>query len=376
MSNMTQIIDELKWIAENPASSIKETMRRTGKKAVGCFPIYCPEEVVYAAGLLPVGMWGGKRKGALADKYLQSFCCSIMRANTEQALSGDYDFLSGVIVTAFCDTLKCIIEDWKVGVPHLNIIPIVYPQNRKTQAAKEYFATELERIRKEMERIAGRSVTEQMLTDAVDLYDEYRAAMQEFTDLAAGFPHIFDAKTRHLVIKAASFMDKKDYTEKICELNCAMKSIEPEETNKKRIILTGILGEPTELLDIFTQNDMYVVADDIAQESRQFRTIAPKVGTAFQRMAERIALQDGCAFLFDAEKSRGGMLLKMMEKYNADAVVFLQLKFCDPEELDYPIIKKEMETAGVPMLYLETEQVMDSLEQYRTRIQSFAEMLG
>ena len=51
-------------------------------------------------------------------------------------------------------------------------------------------------------------------------------------------------------------------------------------------------------------------------------------------------------------------------------------KFCDPEEFDYPVYKKELTDAGVPMLYLEVDQQMDSVEQIRTRIQSFAEMLN
>jgi benzoyl-CoA reductase/2-hydroxyglutaryl-CoA dehydratase subunit BcrC/BadD/HgdB len=52
------------------------------------------------------------------------------------------------------------------------------------------------------------------------------------------------------------------------------------------------------------------------------------------------------------------------------------LKFCDPEEFDYPIFKKELEAAKIPALYLEIEQQMDSVEPLRTRIQSFTEMLG
>jgi benzoyl-CoA reductase/2-hydroxyglutaryl-CoA dehydratase subunit BcrC/BadD/HgdB len=66
----------------------------------------------------------------------------------------------------------------------------------------------------------------------------------------------------------------------------------------------------------------------------------------------------------------------MKERYQADAIVLIQMKFCDPEEFDYPILKKELGEANTPLLYLEIEQQMDSPEQIRTRIQSFAEMLA
>ena len=379
MSNMNEavkLIRELESIGQNPEKSIRASMKETRKKAAGCFYIYTPEELVYAAGMLPVGMWGGPTVGTLSDRYLQGFCCSIMKANTEQALLGQYDFLSAVIITSFCDTLKCIIENWKTALPQLDIIPMIYPQNRKIQPGKTYMREEFERVKKELERVAGRRITEADLEESVDVYDAYRSAMREFTEIVQKQPSLLNAKTRHLIIKAAYFMDKRIYTEKIKALIDELNKIPIEKTTAKKIILTGLIAEPVGLLDIMTENQMYVVADDLAQESRQFRTIAPREGDALQRMVERIAMQDGCAFLYDEGKSRGGRIIDMAAKYLADAVIFCQLKFCDPEEFDYPIIKKELEAAGIPALHLEVEQQMDSLGQLRTRIQSFAEMLG
>jgi (R)-2-hydroxyisocaproyl-CoA dehydratase beta subunit len=376
MYEIINLIHELESVGQNPNSSILASMKETGKKAVGCFPIYTPEEIVYAAGMLPVGMWGGQTTGTLSDRYLQTFCCSIMKANTEQALLGAYDFLSGVIVTAYCDTLKCIIENWKIAFPHLNIIPVVYPQNRKIQAGKDYMRDELERVQRELEKISGKKITAEDLEESIEIYDDYRSSMQEFADLVKKHPILLNAKSRHLIIKAAYFMDKKLYTGKIKELIHEIKKLPEEVTEKKRIILTGLIAEPNGLLDIITENHMFVVADDLAQESRQFRTIAPRQGDALQRMVERIALQDGCAFLYDKGKTRGALLIDMVRKYHADGVIVCQLKFCDPEEFDYPIIKKELESARIPFLYIEFEQQMDSLEQLRTRIQSFGEMLS
>ena len=70
------------------------------------------------------------------------------------------------------------------------------------------------------------------------------------------------------------------------------------------------------------------------------------------------------------------MLKNLAEKYHADGIVICMMKFCDPDEFDYPIIKKELDEAGVQQLYVEIEQQMDSVEQLRTRIQSFAEILA
>lgn len=375
MTNVLDMINEFEVIAENPRKYIIDLIQETGRKAVGCFPIYTPEEIIYAAGMIPVGMWGGQIAGNLSSRYLQGFCCSIMKANTEQALLGKYDFLSAVIMTTYCDTLKCTVENWKVASPQLNIIPMVYPQNRKIKAGKEFLREEFQRVIAELQKITGKDITENDLEESVNIYDDYRRTMQEFVDTVQYHQEILDAKSRHLIIKAAYFMDKKVYTEKLKNLISTIKKFPETKTGKKKIIITGLIAEPTEMLDIFTDNNLVIVADDLAHESRQFRTISPNKGDALNRMVERIALQDGCAFLYDEANTRGQMLIDMVDKYKADGIVFCQLKFCDPEEFDYPIIKKETDAMKIPSLYLEIEQKMDSLGQVRTRIQSFAEIL-
>lgn len=376
MDTVKEIIAELTALAEEPGRAVRTAMEKSGKKAVGCFPIYAPEELVYAAGMLPVGMWGGSAKGNLAGKYLQSFCCSVMKANTEQALRGDYDCLSAVIMTAFCDTLKCLIENWKAALPGMKILPIVYAQNRKGEAGRRYMREEFLRIKKELETVSGAEITEAALQEAVDLYDEYRSVMQKFIAVSAGYPALFTPRVRHLLIKAAYYMDKREYTDKMKSLLSRLPAPEAECNAYRRIILTGLMSEPNEFLTLLEENGFQVVADDLAQESRQFRTVADKCSAPLERMANRIAMQDGCAFLYDEEKNRGAMLLEMVERYGAQAVIFCQMKFCDPEEFDYPILKKEFADAGVPLMYVELEQQMDSIEQLRTRIQTLAEILS
>ena len=75
------------------------------------------------------------------------------------------------------------------------------------------------------------------------------------------------------------------------------------------------------------------------------------------------------------DKPRGQMLIDMTKKYNADAVVICMMRFCDPEEFDYPIYKPEFEAAGVRYTVLDLDIESPSLEQLRTRIQAFSEIL-
>lgn len=370
-----QTIEKLKDAALCPKEAVAAAMKETGKAAFGCFPIYTPEELVYASGMLPVGMWGGPTKLQLADKYLQSFCCSIMRSNIEYGMKGTYNMLKGVMIPTFCDTLKCICENWKVAVPQLPLIPVVYPQNRSIAPGIVYMTEEFRRVKGELEKLTGNRITEEALNEAWELYEAYRETMRRFTKAAAGHPQLIDARTRHLIIKAGYFMDKKVYMQDIERIIAGLEQEKPEQFSGKRVVATGLLAEPVELLQIFEENRIAFAADDLAQESRQFRTPGRAEGSIWEKLAYRIADQKGDTFLYEAEKTRGQRLVELVKETKADAVVVFMMKFCDPEEFDYPIYKKELEEAGIPLLYLEIDQQMDSFEQIRTRVQSFAEML-
>jgi len=374
MDRIHELISSFEKTAKAPADAVKTEIEETGKKAVGCFPYYTPDEIIYAAGMLPVGLWGGQAKIRQADRYLQSFCCSLIRENLELGLKGTYDLLSAVVIPTYCDTLKCICENWKYAVPGPCLIPVLYPQNRRIQAGTEYLISELKRVQEELEKIAGKKITEQDLLDSIEIYENYRKVMRDFVNLVNRYPKTLNAKIRHSIIKAAFFTDKKRYAEKVSELVRELEKQPEEVLDGLRVIVTGILAEPDELLDLLVENNYVVAADDLAQESRQFRTCQTLEGTALEILAERISNQS-CSTLYDENKSRGDLLIELVRKNHADGVVISMMKFCDPEEFDYPIYKKELEEAGISMLYLEIEQQMESVEPLRTRIQSFAEMI-
>lgn len=374
-TNYLETIDKLCKAGLDPSGTIVQTQKATGKELIGCFPIHTPEEIIYAANCVPIGMWGGRTEIQLADRYLQSFCCSIMRTNMEFGIKKTYNMLRAAVIPTFCDTLKCVLENWKVAVPDVPAIAIVYPQNRKIKAGIDYTVSELKRVKKEIEKLLHIIITDEKVEEAFALYEEYRRTMREFTEVSARYPHIISAKKRHLIIKAGEFMDKAYYTKKIREIIDGLNAEPACNFSGVRTIVTGLIPEPVEILDIFNENNIAVVGDDLSLGSRKWRTPAREEGDAYLKMAYMIADMSGDTFLYEEKKSKGQMLIDLAQKNKAQAVIVFMMKFCDPEEYDYPIYKEELKKAGITELYLEVDQQMASFEQMRTRIQSFAEML-
>ena len=369
-------IEKLTAAGLNPGKTIAETKKETGKDLVGVFPIRTPEEVVYAAGCVPIGMWGGHTEITLADKYLQSFCCSIMRINLEYALRGVYNDVKAVLIPTFCDTMKCIVENWKLALPQVPTIAFAYPQHHKLQAGMEFTIDEIKRVKHELELALHKIITNEEVEEAFHVYEDWRKTMREFTALAAQHPEIITAKKRYAIIKAGCYMDKAVYTKLVKEINEGLKSEGASTFKGTRAIVTGIMMEPVDVLDIFEENNIAIVGDDLAIGSRLWRTPAREdVEDVYQKMAYKIRDIEGDTFFFDPEKKKGQMLIDMTKALHADACIVMMMKFCDPEEYDYPIYRAELAKAGVPELYLEFDQQLSSFEQIRTRVQSFTEML-
>jgi benzoyl-CoA reductase/2-hydroxyglutaryl-CoA dehydratase subunit BcrC/BadD/HgdB len=93
------------------------------------------------------------------------------------------------------------------------------------------------------------------------------------------------------------------------------------------------------------------------------------------RLAEQWRAMDGCSLIFSVHKTRTNMLIDMFRQTQADGIVVCMMKFCEPEEFDYPLIKTECQAASIPVLYLEIDQQTQSLGQVRTRVQAFVESL-
>src|SRR3712207_5386396 len=111
--------------------------------------------------------------------------------------------------------------------------------------------------------------------------------MREFVEVAAQYPQIIDPIVRHNVMKSRWFLRKEKHTEYVKELIAELKKETIVPWDGKKVILTGIMTEPVELLQIFKDEKLAIVADDLAHESRQFRGDVPEEGgDVLYRMAK------------------------------------------------------------------------------------------
>ncbi len=376
MKTLQTMIQELCSAGQHPEAAIRQSLRETGKPAAGCFPLFVPEELVYAAGFLPVGLWGGISEFQRSSQYIQSFACSIMRANLELGMLGKYDLLHAVLIPSQCDTLKCVCENFKVAAPQVPVIGVTIPHNRTIRAAHQQLLAEFEYLAEALAAVRPAGTAALSLEEAFSVYEDYRNTMQDFLNTVPDYLNTITPKVRHLLIKAAWFLDKKIYTEKMKALLEALKAQPKEVFSGKRLVVTGIMLDALPVLDLLEELGAAVVDDLLCHESLQFRTPTRQSGSAASRLAYRFLDLQAASPLYEPAKPRGTLLAQLARDRHADAVLFCLMKFCDPEAFDLPIVTKDLQQQNVPLLSLEHDQFVASTGQLRTRIQGFLEVIG
>ena len=373
------IVKEFAAVAADPKAQLKK-YKAEGKKCIGVMPYYAPEELVAAAGMIPFGMWGSNNKTiSRAKEYCATFYCTIAQLDLEMLLDGTMDLLDGVITPTICDTLRPMSQNIRVAMSEkLPCIFLAHPQNRRAEFGMKFCIDQYSHVKGELEKIAGAPITDEALSETIKLYNKSRAARREFVKLANDHCDVITPTKRSAVLKAAWFMDKAAYTEKLAALNAELAALSKCDWKGTKVVTSGIICDNPKLLEIFEENHIAIAADDVAHESRAFRVDAPETGDPMTALAQQFADQDFEVLLYDEESNknrRGEFVADLVKQSGAQGLVLFMQQFCDPEEMEYPYLKKALDAAKIPHIKLGVDQQMRDFGQASTAIQAFADVL-
>jgi benzoyl-CoA reductase/2-hydroxyglutaryl-CoA dehydratase subunit BcrC/BadD/HgdB len=375
MADIQTMLKVFQDAARKPHEQLSKHLE-AGKRVIGMGPYYAPEEFVIAAGAVPFGVWGCMGTPNEARKYFAPFYCSICQMTLEMGLTGKLKGLSGYMTTALCDTLRAASQNWRAGVG--NNIPLIYvshPQNRKADFGRDYAIDSYRQVAHEVEECTHGIIDDENLNAAIKLCNEWRAAMREFVKLAGSHPAEVSVQARLAVIEAGYYMDKAEHFAKVRELNDALAALPESTDGYKCIVLSGIFEDIPAITDMLDELGYAVVADDLAKESRAFALQVPEDEPPIEALADAFCALDGDSLLYDPEKLHVTKIVELAQGANAQGVILLLAKFCDPEEFDAPLVKAACQEADVPFLQIEIDQSTETYEQARTQLEAFADIL-
>lgn len=372
--NVLDLIEDLKHICENPEEYIEDMAK--DKKIIGCFLEYTPIEIIHSLGLHPYCLWGEDIDIVDSGKYLPPFYCYPLQSILEGGIKGRYDNLEAVVIPALCDSLKAIGQNWKVAVENIEFIPIVYPQNRKMEFGVRFLESEYRDLIKRLEKISGREFNDADFMESTQIYNRRSLLMNKLMNLCEDHMDLITPERRHYINKSAHIMDISNHIKYIEMFIKGLEDLPKSKSLNNRVILTGIMADSPALLTALEKNGLDVAADDLAQESRQFRTTAHiNTEDPLKSYCAKWADMYGCSLAYSDKKERVSMLLELAKEKNIDGIIYVNTSFCDPEEYDYPILRKAFNDNNIPHLFLQVNQGEEVNEQINTRIQGFKEIL-
>jgi bzd-type benzoyl-CoA reductase N subunit len=369
------VLQTFSEIAANPYDYARDWKERTGGRVFGYFCTYFPEELLHAAGILPMRVLGVKENVSLADSHIQAFICSLVRTSFDAALKGKFNFLDGVVFPHSCDSIQNLADIWRHHFPEQFSDVVVLPVWVDIPEAEDYLAEEIHRFKQKLEKHLNAEISDAALAESITVYNENRTALSDLYAFRRDNPGAISGAAVLEVVRASMSMRKEDHTAMLRELLAEFKSGPSKNGYDVRIVLFGNACDHPAIMDLFEEAGAVVVDDDLCTGSRYFLCIESPEGDPVRKLAKRYTRRVPCPSKHSTQFDRRDYLVDMVRQGNADGVVMVVLKFCDPHDFDYPDLAKRLTESDIPHLRIETEMQPASIEQVRTRLQAFVEML-
>ena len=355
-----------------------------GRKVVGTFCVFVPEEITLAADAIHVGLCAGAEAGTeLAEQLVPRNTCALIKSfvGFKMAKLCPFTESSDLIVgETTCDGKKKAYEAFNEIAPTY----IMEVPQTKTEAARALWKSEVLRYLAEVEKLTGRTITPEKLKEGIRVTNAKRRALQRLTTLRAADPAPISGRDALLVNQISFYDDPVRFTAKINELCDELESriaakdgIAPAKT--PRLLLSGCpMAVPNWKLPYVVESaGAVIVGEESCIGTRNSRDLVDESGETMDEMIDAIVnryMKIDCA-CFTPNTERQDNVAGLAKTLNADGVIHYSLLFCQPYSHETLKVDKTLQAEGIPMLSIETDYSMEDVEQLKTRVEAFVETL-
>jgi benzoyl-CoA reductase/2-hydroxyglutaryl-CoA dehydratase subunit BcrC/BadD/HgdB len=357
--------------------------KAAGKKVVGTFCVFVPEEIVLAAGGIQVGLCAGAEIGkGEAEKVLPRNTCALIKSFVGFKLARLCPFIETcdlIVGETTCDGKKKAYEIFSEYSP---VYVMEIPQ-MKNSSDRDLWKSEVLRFKSQVEETTGNKITADNLKEAIHLVNNRRRVLQRLNRLRAAVPTPISGRDALLINQISFYDDPVRFTAKIeelCnELEERVKSgqgVVPEGAT--RLMLSGCpMAVPNwKLPYIIESSGAVVVGEESCIGTRNTRDLVDENAATLDGMLDNLVdryMKIDCA-CFTPNTERLDNIVNMARDLNVKGVVHYALSFCQPYAMEGYKVEKALNKAGIPMLAIETDYSMEDVEQLKTRVEAFVEM--
>ena len=367
------ILEKFKQIVDNSHEYASKWKSATGGKVCGCVSGNVPEELIYAAGVLPVRVIANPHiPPNLASHHIQANRCACCRGCLELGLQGQYDYLDGLVHVQSCLAQSLTFSSWVMHRP-LAFSYRMFRPFRQTEVARKVYSDFLGDLKMNLEKWIGAPISEKSLANAVAIYQENRRLMKQVYELRKQSPPVISGSDAQRMVLASMVMDKKEHNDLLRQLLKELPKVPKSDNRRVRTMIMGSGMSPLDFTELVEKTGGDVVVEDHCLGLRYFwgddvtsENPMDAIETYYYENKPQCAYQDWTG--------AGTMerLHSVAKAFNAEAVIWLAQIFCGTHQWDIvdgmALFKKD----GIPALKLERGGDIPK-ERFQTEVKTFFE---
>ena len=351
-----------------------------GKKIVGIYCEYSPRELVLAADAIPICLCGfSQDKISPAEEILPRTLCPLIKSSFGYVITDSCPFFTAsefVIAETTCDGKKKmyeILQRWKP------MFVLELTQKPDEKEAFQHWLSEVEKLKEYIEENLQVKITDEKLKEAIKFMNEERRTLRELQECLKVHPVPISGYDLSLVFGRVS--DREIYMSHVEELLAELKDMIQRgqfvgQESDKRIMLTGCptgLGAD-KVIKITEECGAMIVCRESCTGMKSVDMLVDEDKLPLEAIAEKY-FQLPCSCMTPNE-GRLKLIDRLVKDFNVGGVIDLTWQACHTYNIESYFIAEHLENKhNLPMLHIETDYSESDVEQLRTRIEAFLEML-
>jgi len=361
------------WI-DNRHEYAKAWKEKTGSKVVGYFCTYVPEEILYAADVLPVRVLGSHEPPTVTEPYIFAMYCHFCRDCLAQGLKGKFNYLDGIIEGQSCIHLRQTFNAWRLHIPVEYTYYIYVPHGVQTLRALPYFIQELGKFKRSLEKLTGKNITNQDLDKGIQILNRNRELMRKISEYRkANPPKITGLEAMEMTL-SSQMVDKTEHNKLLEQLLWELPNRKLNRQSNIRLMIIGSEDDDRVFMKNVEDLGATFVIDEHCTGTRYYWDNVNLQEDRLKAIASRYIMRVPCPSKDWPELTRIQHAVNLAKEFNANGALIIQNKFCDPHGIEIPPLRDALGKVGVQTYPLEFD-VTVPWGQFRTRVEAFLETL-
>jgi benzoyl-CoA reductase subunit C len=363
---------DFKALVENRHEYARAWKARTGGKVLGWFEPYFPEEVAYAAGVLPVRVLAKHEPDDVSDKWIYASCYPV-RDMVNQFLKGRYDYVDGLVNVEGCQWMYNAFEVAVNNNPKLFDHYLFLPDHTDAPTSKHVTRSELDVFKGKMEEWTGKKVTDADLDNAIEVYNKNRLLLKRICELRRMERPLIHGSEMMSIVLADQVMDKAEMNGLLEKFIPELEAREPGK-DRVRLMLIGSETFGTELEEMVEALGGDIVIDELDNGTGYYwNNVIPQKD---RRMA--IALKylgrPKNPIKDNNWRRRPQHIFELAEDYNVDGALVVKQTYCHLHGTVNYAVWKILRERYIPYHFFERDTLLPA-EDTGLRLESFMNML-